>query len=86
MKSKLLQKKSYGVNQSREVVDGQQENIEDSSSSWRGHETPPNPVNPAFGAEARDLTSSMSEKLPILAAAWLSQDRKSFINRIPLLL
>jgi hypothetical protein len=40
MKSKLLQKKSYGVNQSHEVVDGQQENIEDSSSPWRGHETP----------------------------------------------
>jgi hypothetical protein len=34
MKSKLLQKKSYGVNQSREVVDGQHENIEDSSRPW----------------------------------------------------
>jgi hypothetical protein len=31
MKSKLLKKKSYGVCQTREVVDGQQENIEDSS-------------------------------------------------------
>jgi len=30
MKSKLLQKKSYDVNQSREVVDGQQENTEGS--------------------------------------------------------
>jgi hypothetical protein len=34
MKSKLLQKKSYGVSQSRAVVDGQQENIEDSSVPW----------------------------------------------------
>ena len=31
MKSKLLQKKSYGLNQSREVLDDQQENTEDSS-------------------------------------------------------
>jgi hypothetical protein len=53
MKSKLLQKKSYDVNQSREVVDGQQENIEGSSLPWRGRETPPAPVNPAVGAEAR---------------------------------
>jgi hypothetical protein len=52
MKSKLLQKKSYGVNQSREVVDGQQENIEDSSLPWRGHETPPSPVDPAVDAQA----------------------------------
>jgi hypothetical protein len=31
MKSKLLQKKSYSLDQSDEVADGQQENIEDSS-------------------------------------------------------
>jgi hypothetical protein len=31
MRSKLLKKKSYGVNQSREVVGGQLENSEDSS-------------------------------------------------------
>jgi hypothetical protein len=53
MKSKLLQKISYGVNQSREVVDGQPENIEDSSVPWRGHGIPPNPVNPAVDVEAR---------------------------------
>jgi hypothetical protein len=35
MKSKLLQKISYGVNQSREAVNDQQENIEDSSVPWR---------------------------------------------------
>jgi hypothetical protein len=29
MRSKLLQKQSYGVNQSRTVVDDQQENTED---------------------------------------------------------
>jgi hypothetical protein len=51
MKSKLLQKIRYGVNQSREVVDGQEENI-DSSSPWSG-QSPPNPVNPAFDADAR---------------------------------
>jgi hypothetical protein len=53
MKSKLLQKKSYAVNQSREVVDFQQENIEGSPLPWRGRESPPNPVNPAVDAEAR---------------------------------
>jgi hypothetical protein len=53
MKSKLLQKISYGFSQSREVVNGQQENTEDSSMPRRGHETPLNPVNPAFDAQAR---------------------------------
>jgi hypothetical protein len=46
MKSKLLRKKSNGLNQSREVVDSQRENIE-ASLPWRGHQPPPNPVNPA---------------------------------------
>jgi hypothetical protein len=50
MKSKLLQKISYGVNQSREVVDGQQEN--DSSRPTKAHETPRNPANPAVDAQA----------------------------------
>ena len=54
MKSKLLQKISYGVSQSREVVDGQQENIEDSSMPWSGHKTPPNFVNRAVDAKARE--------------------------------
>jgi hypothetical protein len=53
MKSKLLQKKAYGLNKSRAGLDGQQENIEGSSSPSRGHETPPNPVNPVFNAQAR---------------------------------
>jgi hypothetical protein len=53
MKSKLLQKKSYCLNNSREGLDGQQENIEGSSSPWRGHGIPPDPVNPAVDAEAR---------------------------------
>jgi hypothetical protein len=35
------------------VVDSQQENIKGSSVPWREQETPPNPVNPAFDAEAR---------------------------------
>jgi hypothetical protein len=40
MRSKLLQKQTYSVNQSREVVNGQQENIEDSSMPWRAQENP----------------------------------------------
>jgi hypothetical protein len=48
MKSKLLQKISYGVDKSREVVDGQKGN--DSSRPMKGCETPP---NPAVDAEAR---------------------------------
>jgi hypothetical protein len=50
MKSKLLQK----INQPRDVVDGQQKNIEDSSAPWRGREAPPNPINPAVDAQARE--------------------------------
>jgi hypothetical protein len=53
MKSKLLQQMSYCVNQSREGLDGQQENIEGSSLPRRGDEILPNPVNPAFDTEAR---------------------------------
>jgi hypothetical protein len=46
MKSKLLQKISYGVNQSRELVNGQQESTEDSSMPWRPRENPPGRVSP----------------------------------------
>jgi hypothetical protein len=53
MKAKLLQKISYGVDQSREVVDGQQENIEDSSVTWRERENPTGRVRPATGTQAR---------------------------------
>jgi hypothetical protein len=49
MKSKLLQKMS-GVNQSREVVDGQHENIEDSSMPWRLRENPLGQVSPPVEA------------------------------------
>jgi hypothetical protein len=52
MKSKLLQRISYGVNQSREVVDGQPEN--DSSRPTKGRESRSNPVNTAVGTEARE--------------------------------
>jgi hypothetical protein len=48
MKSKLLKKI-----QSREVVNGQQENTEESSVPRRGHATPPNSVIPAVDAQAR---------------------------------
>jgi hypothetical protein len=53
MKSKLLQKIGCGVNQSREVVDGKQENIEIRPSPGRGASPDPNGVNPASDAEAR---------------------------------
>jgi hypothetical protein len=51
MKSKLLQQ--LRNNQSRGVIDGQRENIEDSSTLTKGHKTLPNPVNPAVDAQAR---------------------------------
>ena len=60
MKSKLLQKISYDVNQSREVVDGQEENI-DSPSPWSGL-SPRNPVNPAFDADARKGLPSLLKR------------------------
>jgi hypothetical protein len=64
MKSKLLQKISYGVNQSREVVDGQQEN--DSSRPTKAHETPRNPANPAVDAQAcKDFSCFAEAQLPI---------------------
>jgi hypothetical protein len=51
MKSKLLQKISYDVSQSRAGLDGQHEN--DSSTLTKGHKTLPTPVNPAVDAQAR---------------------------------
>jgi hypothetical protein len=59
MKSKLLQKISYGLDQSPEVVNGQQENTEDSSVLRRGHETTPNPVHEAVDAQARKDSPSL---------------------------
>jgi hypothetical protein len=53
MKSKLLQKINYDVIQSREVVNGQQGNIEDSSTPWRSRENPPGRVSPPVDVEAR---------------------------------
>jgi hypothetical protein len=50
MKSKLLQKISHSVDQSREVVNGQEDNTEDSPLQWRGRGTSP---KPAVDAEAR---------------------------------
>jgi hypothetical protein len=65
MKSKLLQKINYGLTQSREVVGGQKENIED--SPWKGHVTPPNPVNPTDDAQARkDFPSLLKPKTQFL--------------------
>jgi hypothetical protein len=53
MKSKLLQKRSPGFNQSHDAVDGQQENIEDLSTRRKEHQTPPDRVNPAVDAHVR---------------------------------
>jgi hypothetical protein len=51
MKSKLLQKKSYCLNNSREGLDAQQENIEHSSLSWTGRE--PHPILSTRGLTPR---------------------------------
>lgn len=59
MKSKLLQKISYGANQPREVIDGQHQNIEGSSVPGRGHENPPDRVHPAVDAQSRKRTSQI---------------------------
>jgi hypothetical protein len=59
MKSKLLQKISYGVSQSHGVVDSQQGKIEDSSLPWRERENPTGRVRLAIGTQARkDLSVS----------------------------
>jgi hypothetical protein len=50
MKSKLLQKKSYGLNQSHGGMNGQQESIEDSSVPWWERENPPGRVSPTTGS------------------------------------
>jgi hypothetical protein len=52
MKSKFPDKKSYGLDQTRKVVDGQ-ESIECSSLPRRERENPPGRVSPATGAQAR---------------------------------
>jgi hypothetical protein len=53
MKSKLLQKMTFGVNQSREVADRPQENIEYPSTPWRERENPTGRIRPATGTQAR---------------------------------
>jgi hypothetical protein len=50
MKSKLLQKVNCGVNELREVVNGQQEHTEGSSMPWRARENPPGRVSPPVEA------------------------------------
>jgi hypothetical protein len=70
MKSKLLQKISYGVDQSREVVDGQQEN--DSSRPTKGHETPRNPMNPAVDSQVRDVLPGLLKRNYPPARSWTS--------------
>jgi hypothetical protein len=62
MRSKLLQKLTHGVNQSREVVDGHRENIGDSPSPWRGRGILPNPVNPAVDAQAGKDSSALLKR------------------------
>jgi hypothetical protein len=49
MRSKLLQP----ISQSHEGVNRKRENTEGASMPWKGHGIPPNPVNPAVDAEAR---------------------------------
>jgi hypothetical protein len=56
MKSKLLQKIGCVRNQSRDAVDGQDQNNEDSSAPWKGHQAPANRVNPAVDAQATPQT------------------------------
>jgi hypothetical protein len=48
----IAPEEKYGRNQSSEVVDGQHENIEDSSAPWRRPGTRLNRVNPAVDAQA----------------------------------
>jgi hypothetical protein len=57
MKSKLLKKISYGVDQSREVVDGQSENIEGSSVPWRERENTTGEFVRRPGPSTQGLTS-----------------------------
>lgn len=53
MRSKLLQKIGYGLDQSGQVLDSQQTNIEDSQEpSTTHHETPHNPANLSVDALA----------------------------------
>lgn len=61
MEPKLLQKRSYGLDQSGEVLDKQQENIEDSSEPSTKHETPHNPVNLAVDSEAKKEFPGLGE-------------------------
>jgi hypothetical protein len=53
MKSKLLQKQSHCLNNSREGLEGQKAN--DSSRPTKGCETLRNPDNPAFAEAQKDF-------------------------------
>jgi hypothetical protein len=70
MKSKLLQRKSYGVNQSREVVGSQQKSVENSSVPWRERENPPGRVSPTTGAQARKDFSVSGGALADVNTGW----------------
>jgi len=52
MRSKLLQKIGYGLDQTGEVMDQQQKNIEDTSEPQDHHETEHNAVNLSSDAVA----------------------------------
>lgn len=52
MRSKLLQKLSYGYDQTGEIMDNQQKNVEDTAQPQDKHETPHNPVNLSTDAQA----------------------------------
>jgi hypothetical protein len=59
LKSKLLERISYGVTQSNEAVEGQQEN--DWSRPTKGYETPRNRVNRAVAQAGKNFTGLLSE-------------------------
>jgi hypothetical protein len=79
MKSKLLRKKSHCLNKSRDVVDGQHENIEGSSVPWKGRETGASRCAPTIWAKGKALlrhqTVEPKKKAPVPRHAGFDRGR-----------
>jgi hypothetical protein len=52
--TKLLRRNAYGLDQSGEILDNQQENVEDMANPSKNNETPVNPANITRDFEAEE--------------------------------
>lgn len=63
MKAKLLRRNAYGWDQSGEVIDNQQKNVEDTATPVSQHQTPPNIANILHDTEAEEEFPGLGEHM-----------------------